>query len=68
MDKVTHAEGITVKVQTMWTLDMKDINTPEELLACFKCMQTTFSIVEDSEVWHSLQEAGMGHLLTVQVP
>jgi hypothetical protein len=73
MDEVTltdegKARNIEIKPQTMYTLDVKDINTPEELLACFKCMQTTFNIVEDSEVWHELHEAGMGHLLTLQVP
>lgn len=58
---------IEIKPQTLYTLDIKDINTPEELLKVFQAMQTSFTIVEDSEVWHSLQEAGVGHLLTIQV-
>jgi hypothetical protein len=69
MDGAT-AEGdgsIKIKVQTMYSLDLKDIATPEDLLKVFQAMGTIFSIVEGSEVWNEMHDAGMGHLLTIQV-
>lgn len=69
MDGAT-AEGdgsIEIKVQTMYSLDLKDVATPEDLLKVFQAMGTIFSIVEGSEVWNEMHDAGMGHLLTIQV-
>ena len=69
MDGATAEEDgkVEIKVQTMYSLDLKDVHTPEDLLNVFQAMSTIFSIVEGSEVWNDLHDAGMGHLLTIQV-
>lgn len=69
MDGATAEEDgkVEIKVQTMYSLDLKDVHTPEDLLKVFQAMSTIFSIVEGSEVWNDLHDAGMGHLLTIQV-
>ncbi len=58
---------VEIKIQTMYTLDLKDVRTPEELLKVFQGMGTIFSVVEGSEVWNDLHDAGVGHLLTIQI-
>lgn len=69
MDGATAEEDgkVEIKVQTMYSLDLKDVSTPEDLLKVFQAMSTIFSIVEGSDVWNDLHDAGMGHLLTIQV-
>ena len=60
-------ETIKIKSQVMYTLDLKDIHTTQDLLKVFKAMDTVFSIVEGSEVWHALHEAGLGDLIKPRV-
>lgn len=61
--EVVATSELQVKQQTSLTVSLADIETPEDLLKLFKAMQTTFTIVEGSEVHNDFIAAGLGHLI-----
>ena len=65
-DEPKVANVADLRIAVYHTLDMKDVTTPEELLEVFQTMGTNFSILEGSEAWYAIAEAGLGHLLTPQ--
>lgn len=52
-----------IKPLVRHVLNFKDIKTPEELLDCFKLMDTTFFIVDGSDTHHAFLASDYKHLL-----